>query len=211
MKRQQMRNLFVAMMISQGTPLMLGGDEWMRTQYGNNNAYSTWADNEWNWFRWGEWRNVTAPHRHRMHDFVRDLISFRLDRIERLNPGEYGAAAIAWKNASNIDMTGDEWGRNRHVMLHHYGEADTPELVTLINFESGSVNFTLPEGRDWGRVIDTQSWFDTPADASESGGFLSEDSTRDPYISWNIETVDPELTGASYDVQPFSIVVLEAQ
>ena len=34
-----------------------GGDEWMRTQYGNNNAYSDWADNEWNWFRWGEWQS----------------------------------------------------------------------------------------------------------------------------------------------------------
>jgi pullulanase/glycogen debranching enzyme len=41
MKRQLMRNLFLAMMISHGTPIMLGGDEWMRTQLGNNNAYST--------------------------------------------------------------------------------------------------------------------------------------------------------------------------
>lgn len=211
MKRQQMRNLFVAMMISQGTPLVLGGDEWMRTQYGNNNAYSTWADNEWNWFRWGEWRNVTAPHRHRMHDFVRDLIRFRAERINRLNPGEYGAASIAWKNASNGDMSGDEWGQKRHVMLHHYGEGDTPELVTLINFEAGSVNFTLPEGVEWGRVIDTQSWFDTPADAGEGGGLFSEDETLDPYISWNIQTDDPPLVGESYDVQAFSIVVLEAQ
>ncbi len=55
MKRQLMRNLFLAMMISHGTPMLLGGDEWMRSQYGNNNAYSTGADNEWNWFRWGEW------------------------------------------------------------------------------------------------------------------------------------------------------------
>ena len=46
MKRQQMRNLFAAMMFSHGTPMILGGDEWMRTQYGNNNAYSTWSDNE---------------------------------------------------------------------------------------------------------------------------------------------------------------------
>ena len=56
LKRQMMRNAFVAMLTSHGTPLLLGGDEWIRTQYGNNNAYSTWADNEWNWFRWGEWR-----------------------------------------------------------------------------------------------------------------------------------------------------------
>lgn len=211
MKRQQMRNLFVAMMISQGTPLVFGGDEWMRTQFGNNNAYSTWADNEWNWFRWGEWRNVTAPHRHRMHDFVRDLIAFRADRIDRLNPGEYGAASISWKNASNAEMSGEEWGQNRHVMLHHYGESDTPELVTLFNFETGTVNFTLPEGREWARVVDTQSWFDTPADDGESDGLFTEDPTLDPYVSWNIQTEDPDAAGSSYDVQPFSIVIMEAQ
>ena len=41
--------------------MMLGGDEWMRTQYGNN-AYTTWADNEWNWFRWGEWTSRNQQH-----------------------------------------------------------------------------------------------------------------------------------------------------
>ncbi|MCA9494008.1 MAG: glycosyl hydrolase, partial [Myxococcales bacterium] len=71
LKRQMIRNAFVGLLISQGTPMMLGGDEWMRTQYGNNNAYSTWADNEWNWHRWGEWQSTYAWHRARMHDFVR--------------------------------------------------------------------------------------------------------------------------------------------
>src|SRR5205085_12281782 len=55
-KRQMMRNLFVAMAVSQGTPLLLGGDEWMRTQLGNNDAYSTRADNPTNWFDWGVWQ-----------------------------------------------------------------------------------------------------------------------------------------------------------
>ena len=183
----------------------------MRTQYGNNNAYSTWADNEWNWFRWGEWRNVTAPHRHRMHDFVRDLIAFRAERIDRLNPGEYGAANISWKNASNNEMSDEEWGQNRHIMLHHYGESETPELVTLFNFETGTVNFTLPEGREWVRVVDTQSWFDTPADDGESDGLFTEDPTLDPYVSWNIQTEDPYPADSTYDVQPFSIVIMEAQ
>ena len=60
-------------------------------------------------------------------------------------------------------------------------------------------------------MIDTQSWFDTPADAGEGGGLFSEDETLDPYISWNIQTDDPPLAGENYDVQAFSIVVLEAQ
>ena len=52
-KRQLMRNLFVGLLVSHGTPLILGGDEWMRTQLGNNNAYSTLADNPFNWYQWG--------------------------------------------------------------------------------------------------------------------------------------------------------------
>ncbi|HND34614.1 MAG TPA: alpha-amylase family glycosyl hydrolase, partial [Myxococcota bacterium] len=70
-KRQLMRNFFVGMAISHGTPMIYGGDEWMRTQYGNNNAYSTAADNEWNWFRWGEWQ--ARDERWRMYDFVRKI------------------------------------------------------------------------------------------------------------------------------------------
>jgi glycogen operon protein len=210
-KRQQMRNLFTAMMISQGTPLLLGGDEWMRTQFGNNNAYSTWADNEWNWFRWGEWRNATAPHRYRMHDFVRQLIRFRAERIDRLNPGEYGASEVGWKTAMNTEMTGENWSSQRHMMVHHYGESESPELVTLLNFENEAVEFTLPESRQWVRVIDTQAWYDTPADASESSGFLTEDPSRDPYQSWNIGPANPEAVTGSYTAQPFTIVVLEAQ
>ena len=74
-KRQMMRNFFAAMLISHGTPLLLGGDEWMRTQHGNNNAYSTGADNPFNWFQWGTWQQNSE--RLRMHDFVRDLIRLR--------------------------------------------------------------------------------------------------------------------------------------
>ena len=40
LKRQMMRNFFTLMMVSQGTPMLYGGDEWMRTQLGNNNTYT---------------------------------------------------------------------------------------------------------------------------------------------------------------------------
>ena len=71
-KRQQIRNLLVAMMIAPGTPMLLGGDEWMRTQLGNNNAYTTGADNPFNWFDWGAW--TASPERVRMHDFTVQLL-----------------------------------------------------------------------------------------------------------------------------------------
>ena len=208
-KRQQMRNMLTAMFISRGTPLLLGGDEWMRTQFGNNNAYSTWADNEWNWFRWGEWRNVTATQRYRMHDFVRSLITFRREHKARLSPEEYDAPAPAWKGASNEDLSPEQWGSQRHMMVHHHAPASTGELVVLLNMETEPVTFTLPEDRTWYRVVDTQAWFDQPTDSSEPEGHLSEDPSRDPYRSWNIDLADPEQVGAQYEALPSSIVILE--
>ena len=183
----------------------------MRTQFGNNNAYSTWSDNEWNWFRWGEWRNVTASERYRMRDFVRELGQFRAARIDRLNPKTYGEYQFAWKTAQNNDMSGENWSSQRHIMLHHYADSTTPELLILINMEAGTVDFTLPEGRNWGRLIDTQAYFDAPTNGDEMEGIFTNDPTLDPYESWNITLDDPETVGQSYGVQPFSIVVLEEQ
>ena len=86
------------MMISHGSPLILGGDEWMRTKYGNNNSYYIQADNEWNWFRWGEWRSETNLYRTRMHDFVRDMIQFRKDRDYAFVPTEHGGGMpFSWQ------------------------------------------------------------------------------------------------------------------
>ncbi len=211
-KRAQMRNFFTAMFISRGTPLILGGDEWMRTQFGNNNAYSTWADNEWNWMRWGEWQNVTATHRYRMYSFVQDLIRFRARQKERLNPSRHDATPPAFKDATNAELSASQWGSQRHMMLHHYADAETGELAILINMETSPVTFTLPEGRNWHRILDTQAWFDQPTDGSEPDGYLSEDPARDPYLSWNIRLDDPPpVDGATYTAQPFTMVILEEQ
>ena len=212
-KRQQMRNLFVAMFISRGTPLILGGDEWMRTQFGNNNAYSDSSDNEWNWFRWGEWRSMSSPQRARMHDFVRDLASFRSSHLAALNPTTHdGGMPLSWKNPYNEDMSDTDWG-GRSMAMHFYddGTADQPELYILINMDRDAVSYTLPTGRTWGRVLDTQSYFDTPGTSSESGGYFDEFPDADQYASANITLENPEVVEDAYTVAGTSIVVLEAQ
>ena len=217
-KRQMMRNMFTAMFFSHGSPLILGGDEWMRTQFGNNNAYSQWADNEWNWFRWGEWQSVYEWQRYRMHDYVRELIRFRKARKYALAPAEYGEhMPLYWKNAGNGDMQDWEWGEKRHVAIHYVAEgdyADKPELLILINMERGDVTFTLPEGRTWGRLIDTQSWYDKPATATQrgQGGWFDDNPSLDPFFSANITLDDPlVLDEPSYTVLANTIVILEQQ
>jgi len=198
-KRQQMRNLFVALMISHGTPMLYGGDEWMRTQLGNNNAYSTMADNPANWFQWGSWR-ASEP-RVRMHDFVRGIIRFRKDRLGKLSPTTYGGGApFAWKSAGNTEPP--DWN-SRHIMIHYYDETGGPELAILINMERHDTTFTLPGGRAWSRLVDTQSWFD-------DAGFFAETGAS-PQASWNVSLDDPPLVDDAYVAKGSSIVILEAR
>lgn len=206
-KRKMMRNAFTLMFVAHGTPLLLGGDEWMRTQYGNNNAYSTQADNEYNWFRWGEWR--AYDDRLRMHDFTRRLIQFRHDHTYALSPETWGGGMpYAWKNADNGEPP--DWS-SKHMMMHYYSDEthDEAELLILINLESRDISFRLPEGRSWGRVLDTQAWFDT-GDIEGEAGWFAENPTADRAISANITTDSPEpISDARYGVPPHSIVILK--
>jgi glycogen operon protein len=201
-KRQLMRNIFVALMISQGTPLLWSGDEWMRTQLGNNNAYSTRADNSFNWMDWGAW--LPQDERHRMHDFVKQVIGFRKGHRYAFAPLEYGQAApLGWKTAQNTDKGSNDWG-NKQLMMHFYDPTKGPELAILINGEAGDVTFSLPQGpgRSWKRVVDTQSYFDLPATLVTLN--------KPQRSSNNIWLVSPEpVTTSDYTVRARSVVILE--
>ena len=92
-------------------------------------------------------------------------------------------------------------------MRAHEGLSDRskgPELAILINMEDADVPFTLPTGKSWKRVLDTQSWFDS--------GFLDQNPGLPKRISQNINAENGEaITTATYGVTPRSIVILEAK
>jgi isoamylase len=186
---------------------MLGGDEWMRTQYGNNNAYSTWSDNEWNWFRWSEWlsENRNNVFRHRMHDFVRDLVALR-----KRHPGAFAVEdwdsgrEIRWRGPSGGDP---DWNSRNIDMMFAEGQGE-PELHVLYNLDGGPVTFQLPSG-SYSVLVDTQRWFDTPGRSGEPTGWFDEHPDADPFQSRNITLEAPEQVSGSYTVEPRSIVVLE--
>ena len=209
-----MRNAFVGLMTSHGTPMMLGGDEWMRTKYGNNNSYTTWSDNEWNWFRWGEWTsgNANNVYRHRMHDFVRDLIHFRLDHTYALSPEEWGAGMpFEWKSPQNQPADGTTWS-GRAIMMHYYDDgnwSNENELALLVNQHDYAVDFTLPSGRNWEVVIDTQPYWDLPGRSGEPTGWFSQNPEADAQQSKNIRLDDPIPVSGTFTVQPRSIVIVE--
>ncbi|XXF80037.1 alpha-amylase family glycosyl hydrolase [Myxococcaceae bacterium GXIMD 01537] len=199
LKRQMMRNAFLSMMVSHGTPMILGGDEWMRTQLGNNNAYSTRSDNAFNWYQWGSW--LRDDERHRMFDFVRQVIRLRKEHAYAFAPMDYEKGApLAWKNEAN---TGEpDWG-SRRMMVHYHDKSFGPELAVLINMEEGSVKFTLPGGRQWKRLVDTQSYFDSQAFLDANG--------KSSRLTANVMLDTPEAINGSYEVPSRSIVILRAE
>lgn len=198
LKRQMIRNLFTLLMISNGTPLILGGDEYMRTQYGNNDAYSDSADNEWNWFRWGDWISTKANVR--MHDFVRDLIALRKQYKEFLAPMEYGTTKIQWwwpDGCANATTTGC-WD-SRSVAMYYPATANTKSLYIMINMEKeAEKTFKLPEGT-WSILLDTQRYFDS--DEYLKGEGIDSNTTN------NIWLKSPKTTTELYKVKPRTIVI----
>jgi len=130
----------------------------MRTQLGNNNAWSTRADNPYNWMDWGAWQPQDP--KQRMFDFVKQVIAFRKSHKYAFAPTDYGnAAPFSWKSPQNTDQV--NWG-GKQLMMHFYDASKGPELAVLFNGDGFDSAFTLPQGRTWKRVIDTQSYFDLP-------------------------------------------------
>ena len=70
LRERQMKNLIVALLISQGIPMLLMGDEYGHTKEGNNNAWC--QDNELNWFRWDHLKETQDFYR-----FYRKMVQFR--------------------------------------------------------------------------------------------------------------------------------------
>jgi isoamylase len=186
LRRRQQRNLLATMFLSQGIPMLLGGDELGRTQGGNNNAYC--QDNEISWFDWD----------HADHDlleFTRGLSALRarhpafrrrgwlLGRPVRRDAGER-LPDIAWFTPDGGEMTDEHWdgqlSRTVQVFLDGLGfqvpdERGEPIVddTFLIVFHAGpeDCKIRLPEakwGASWHRVLDTERGFATRRDAGEA-------------------------------------------
>lgn len=154
LKRQMIRNMMALMILSHGTPMILGGDEYMRTQFGNNDAFSNGSDNEWNWFRWNDW--ATDAERVRMHDYVRDLIKIRKQYQNHLSPTDYNSQ-LKWISPVGIDTA---WN-GKSIGMYYQQNGQTPSFLVLINMEPNlDREFQFPESGEWNVLLDTQLYFE---------------------------------------------------
>jgi glycogen operon protein len=176
LRMRQIKNFIASMMVSLGTPMILGGDEIGRTQRGNNNAYC--QDNDISWYDWRLFEK-NAP----LYRFVRMMIAFRLRHPGFMRPefytgrdGNYNAIPdISW-----FDETGEtpDWetigpciafrmdGSRAEVLA----DQDDNDFFIMFNGGERSVGFAVvspPEGKRWMRLADTS--LPSPRDILEPG------------------------------------------
>ncbi len=187
----QQRNFLATMLLSQGVPMLLSGDEIGRTQGGNDNAYC--QDNELSWL---DWEGAD----HALLGFTRDLIRFRREHpaFQRRrwfhDRPVHGADVrdIVWFPPDGSEMTDEDWETAFAHALTVYldGEAldrgPRGELVRddsfllMFNADGSPVDFTLPRVADgdwrWERALATSIHDQTASPVSESGATLTLDA-----------------------------------
>jgi glycogen operon protein len=190
------KNFIATMMVSLGTPMLLGGDEFGRTQRGNNNAYC--QDNEISWYDWSLIKSNAGLFR-----FAKEMIAFRLRHHGFMRPefytgrdGNYNAIPdITW-----FDETGETpvWEKIGYCMAFRMdgskaevlADKDDTDFFIMFNAGPGCVPFAVCDplpGKRWVRAVDTA--LPSPDDILEPG-------------------MERELDGMSYPVRDRSMVIL---
>ena len=165
---------FAFMMLSAGTPLMTGGDEYLRSLRCNNNAYNVDSIANWLNYSWSsDQSNFKA--------FVQAMIAFRKAHAALRPLTFYSTAQLSWWTpaGTTADATYFNSGSNHAIAYQLYGAAlgdSYSSIYVGYNGWSGNVNFILPppgNGTSWYRVTDTCTWAEGPNQVRTPG---SEDS-----------------------------------
>ncbi len=203
LRLRQRRNMLATLLVSQGLPMIVAGDEFGRSQGGNNNAYC--QDSEISWIDW----NLSEDNQQFL-DFTRRLIQLRRDHIvfhrnrffhRRLIPGTE-IQDISWLNPDGSNMRDADWEDGSKLRLsflirgeageYHLTAAGEPQtddsFFVICNPHHEDVDWTVPGlngGSAWRVVIDTNA----------DGGFPADIVCRE---------------GERYAVKPRSLVLMQA-
>ena len=175
LRARQKRNFLTTLLLSQGVPMLLAGDEMGRTQRGNNNAYC--QDNEISWVDWA----VRAESDQELLDYVRRLTRLRAEhavfrrrrffRGQAIRGGRQRLGDIAWFTLAGEEMTDHDWdaGFAKSLTVFLNGRAiSEPDrrgervaddsFLLLFNASEQDLVFTIPPrryGQRWAKALDT--------------------------------------------------------
>ena len=167
-RARRRRAMLATLMLAQGVPMLLSGDEIGNSQQGNNNVYC--QDNATSWLNWGSQDAAMA-------DFTARMVAFRQAHpvltqtmFLRTDTGDGQPPEIQWHQPDGRPMDGEQWQQEGLRVIGLFldrslreksetGDAariDDSERPLFIVFNAGdALDFTLPEGTAWARVIDT--------------------------------------------------------
>jgi len=161
MRKRQIKNFLVTLLVSRGVPMLLGGDEIRRTQGGNNNAYC--QDNETSWVDW----NCLDQHKE-IFRFSQGMIAFRRAHPILSKEQFYTDTEIQWFNPQRgLPNWADPKEKQLGCLIH---EADQQAICLMFNAGTDAVDFHLPpitEGTQWHLAVDTSG--ETPHDLFATG------------------------------------------
>lgn len=174
LRETKKRSMLATLLLSEGVPMLLAGDEMGQTQNGNNNAYC--QDNELTWIHWdlNERQQKLLGFTRKILEILHEQPVFQRRRFFHGQPIEgEGAPDIAWLNPDGNAMTAESWsaGFSRCLGVVLFGDSiDVDErgeeiqgdtLLMLFNADhANTIAFTLPPGREgehvlWQRLLDT--------------------------------------------------------
>jgi isoamylase len=193
LRKQQAKNFMAILLLSQGVPMILAGDEVLRTQRGNNNAYC--QDNELSWFDW-----TLAEKNREMLRFVTKMIAFRkrhpcLMRKLFLTGRKKDQTPFPDVTWHGIKLSEPLWNNpDAQILAYTLGRQrrEEEDLHIVFNMSDRGVEMPLPSlsDRTWHRAIDT---------GQPSSGDIFEPSDQ------------PRIKESSYRVSPHSVVVFESR
>ncbi len=159
LRRKQVKNFCCLLLLSNGMPMFRAGDEFLNTQFGNNNAYN--QDNETNWLDWSQLQANQDIFR-----FFKSMIVFRKSHPS-LCRNKFWREDISWYGIGPaVDLSPDS--RSLAFCLHGASQ-DDDDIYVMINAYWQELQFQIQEGapQDWLRIVDTA--LPVPDDFSEVG------------------------------------------
>jgi len=160
-RKRQIKNFLLTLLISRGVPMLLGGDELCRTQGGNNNAYC--QDNETSWYDWGRLEQYSEILR-----FTRGMIALRRAHPILSKERFYTDAEIHWFGPQGgLPNWADPQEKQFACLIH---DDEQHALYLMFNAGTAAVDFALPPGSTgtrWCLAVDTAC--ETPRDLFAAG------------------------------------------
>jgi isoamylase len=164
LRRKQIKNFCCLLFLSNGTPMFRAGDEFLNTQFGNNNPYN--QDNETGWLDWSQ-----LPANQEVFRFFKNMIAFRKAH-PALSRSRFWREDVSWYGVGEtVDLSYDS--RSLAFCLHGASQGDD-DIYAMINAYWEELEFHVQEGttQEWKRVVDTA--LPSPDDFLERGSPLEQ-------------------------------------